>query len=199
MSAVTAVPIRPIARGAVLKLWIALIFLIAAAAGLAWWTTRTYQMVTLPSGVRYRVLVEGSGPQITPADVAAMRYRLHANSPDAPVVQDSDEGGRAFVATVGSVYSGFGEGLQHMRAGGRYLLWLPPGTHEAAPGFSTGDTMVFEIQLVQIAQGQAPAFEAQRMQELQQQLQARMQQQGGAPAGPHGETLRGEPGQQPGQ
>ena len=37
MSAVTAVPIRPIAKGSVLKLWLALVLLVAAAAALAWW------------------------------------------------------------------------------------------------------------------------------------------------------------------
>ncbi len=33
MSAVTAVPIRPLARGSVLKLWIVIALLVAAAAG----------------------------------------------------------------------------------------------------------------------------------------------------------------------
>ena len=61
MSAVTAVPIRPLARGAVLKLWIALLLLALAAAGLAWWGTRVWQMNTLDSGVRYRVSPKAAG------------------------------------------------------------------------------------------------------------------------------------------
>ena len=63
MSAVTAVPLRPLARGAVLKLWIGLLVLVLAAAGLAWWGTQGLQIVTLDSGVRYRVVEEGSGPR----------------------------------------------------------------------------------------------------------------------------------------
>lgn len=189
MSEVTTVPIRPLARGSMLKLWAVLAILVALAAGLAWWTTSAYRPVTLASGVRYRVIEEGTGPTITPADAFALRYKLHANSPDAPVIQDSDQSGQPFVATVSEVYGGFGEGLQHMRAGGRYLLWLPPGTHVTTPpppgaGFTQNDTLAFEIHVLQIAPGQAQAFEAQRMQQLQQQLQAQMEAQG---AGPHGE------------
>jgi FKBP-type peptidyl-prolyl cis-trans isomerase FkpA len=195
MSEVTAVPIRPLARGSVLKLWAVLAILAALAVGLAWWTTSQYREVTLPSGVRYRVIQQGTGPAITPADAFALRYKLHANSVSNPVLQDSDQTGQPFVGTVGQVYPGFGEGLQQMRAGGRYLLWLPPGTHvtNAPPpqaGFTPGDTLVFEIQVLQIAPGQAAAFEAQRMQQLQQQLQMQMEAQG---AGPHGEGAGEQP------
>jgi FKBP-type peptidyl-prolyl cis-trans isomerase FkpA len=194
MSEVTAVPIRPLPKGSVLKLWAVLAILVALAAGLAWWTTGQYREVVLPSGVRYRVIQQGTGPAITPADAFAVRYKLHANSRGNPVLQDSDSTGQPFVGTVGAVYPGFGEGLQHMQAGGRYLLSLPPGTHvTSAPppeaGFTPGDTLVFEIQVLQIAPGQAQAFEAQQMQRLQQQLQAQMEAQGGGAPG------QGAPGQ----
>jgi FKBP-type peptidyl-prolyl cis-trans isomerase FkpA len=186
MTTVTAVPIRPLARGAVLKMWIALILLLAAAAGLAWWGTRGMQAVTLESGARYRVLTEGHGPAITPADAFALRYKLHVGSLDAPVIQDSDQRGEPFVATTADVYGGFGEALQRMRAGGRYLLWLPPGTHVTAqtappPGspFGATDTLVFEIEVLQIAPGMASQFQMQRLQQMMQQ----QQQQGGAPPG----------------
>jgi FKBP-type peptidyl-prolyl cis-trans isomerase FkpA len=200
MSEVTAVPIRPLARGSVLKLWAVLVILVALAVGLAWWTTSQYREIALPSGVRYRVLQPGTGPAITPADAFALRYKLHANSRSNPVLQDSDETGQPFLGTVGQVYPGFGEGLQKMQAGGRYLLWLPPGTHVTTPQpgapFTPGDTLVFEIQVLQIAPGQGAVFEAQRMQQLQQQLQAQMEAQGagppgrGAPPAPAGERPR---------
>jgi FKBP-type peptidyl-prolyl cis-trans isomerase FkpA len=188
MSEVTTVPIRPLAKGSMLKLWVVLAILVGLAAGLAWWTTSQYREVVLPSGVRYRTLQAGTGPAIMPADAFALRYKLHANSVSNPVLQDSDQTGQPFVGTVGQVYPGFGEGLQQMRAGGRYLLWLPPGTHITTPSpgapFTPADTLVFEIQVLQIAPGQAAAFEAQRMQQLQQQLQAQMEAQGAGPEGP---------------
>lgn len=184
MSAVTAVPIRPLARGAVLKLWIGLLVLALAAAGLAWWGTRPLQMVTLESGVRYRVMQAGTGPLMTAADVVALRYKLRVGSPGAPVIQDSDDTGRPLVATTADVFPGFAEGLQQMQAGGRYLLWLPPGQHASGPfppnaPFQAGDTLVFEIQVLQIGAGQASAYQMQRLQEMMQQRQ--MQQQGAPP------------------
>ena len=201
MSAVTAVPIRPIARGSVLKLWIALALLAAAGAGLAWIGTAPLQVVTLDSGVRYRVLRQGTGPLMTSADAVVLRYKVHVNDLTGPVIQDSDETGQPYAATTAEVFPGFGEAMLKMRAGGEYILWLPPGTHlqvqgEFPPGipFTRGDTLVFEIRDVRIVPGQAAALQQQRQQQIQQmqqqefqrQLQQQMQQQGGAPPDPHG-------------
>ena len=157
---VTAVPIRPLSRGAVVKLWIGLLVLVLSAAALAWIGTSAFQVVTLDSGVRYRVLSEGTGPTITPADLFALRYKLRVNDEDAPVIQNSDDTGQPFVASTQNVFPGFGEALQSMRAGGKYLLWLPPGQHEQGPlrlgtPFTANDTLVFEIEVLQIAPGMA--------------------------------------------
>ena len=61
----TAVPIRPVARGSVLKLWLVLALFVIAAAAMAWWTTKPFQIQTLPSGVRIRAIQEGTGPVMT--------------------------------------------------------------------------------------------------------------------------------------
>ena len=79
MSEVTAVPIRPLAIGTLVKLWVALAILVLGAAGLAWWGTAAWQVITLDSGVRYRVVAEG-----TPT---ALKTR-YAGSPDA-TLQDT--------------------------------------------------------------------------------------------------------------
>ena len=100
---VTAVPIRPIAKGSVLKLWIALLVLTAAAIAFAWYGTQGQQVITTESGVRYRVLEEGSGPTVTPNDAVALRYKLHENSLDSEVIQDSDQIGQPFVSTTSMV------------------------------------------------------------------------------------------------
>lgn len=196
MSEVTAVPIRPLARFSVLKLWIGLLLLVLAAAALAWWGTRAWQTVTLDSGVRYRVVAQGAGPAITPADVFALNYRLHVNDLDAPVIESTQTAGQPYVATTAEIFPGFGEALQHMRAGGRYQLWLPPGQHVSGalpPGapFGASDTLVFEVEVLQIAAGMASARQMQMMQQMMQQ-----QQQGAPPAGgtpPSGAPPSGAP------
>ncbi len=189
---VTAVPIRPIAKGSVLKLWIALLVLTAAAIAFAWYGTQGQQVITTESGVRYRVLEEGSGPTVTPNDAVALRYKLHVNSLDSEVIQDSDQTGQPFVATTSMVYPGFGEALQKMRSGGSYLLWLPPGTHEQGPlrpgtPFTAEDTLVFEIQVIQVAEGMAP------MLQMQQMMQSGEGAEGAPGGGPEGAPAEAGP------
>jgi hypothetical protein len=155
---VTAVPIRPLARGSVLKLWIGLLALALVAGAMAWIGTSGQQVITTESGLRYRVVEEGTGPTITPADLVALRYQLRKE--DGTLIQDSDDTGQPFVTGTEGVFPGFAEGLQLMQAGGRYILWLPPGQHvqqAMPPGapFTPDDTLVFEIEVLQIAPGMA--------------------------------------------
>ena len=65
MSNVTAVPIRPLAKGSIVKLWIALIVLVLAAGAIAWWGTAPLQVTTTQSGLRFRVIHEGTGEPAT--------------------------------------------------------------------------------------------------------------------------------------
>ncbi|HYJ84133.1 MAG TPA: hypothetical protein VEW26_14970, partial [Allosphingosinicella sp.] len=104
---VTAVPLRPLKKGSVAKLWIALAVLVALAAALAWWGTSAFQPVKTASGVSIRTLAAGSGPKITDQDVVALHYKLHAKSLEAPVVEDSRQSGQPFVTTTQGVYPGF--------------------------------------------------------------------------------------------
>ena len=173
---VTAVPLRPIAKGSVAKLWIGLGFLALLAIALAWLGTGGFQTVTTASGVEVRTLRPGSGQQITPQYVIALHYKLHVGSAGSAVIQDSRQTGQPFITTTEGVYPGFGEGLQMMRPGGSYILSLPPGTHEPqqVPGapFTPRDTLVFEIEVLQVEQGAAQQFlqmqQLQRMQRMQQ-------------------------------
>jgi FKBP-type peptidyl-prolyl cis-trans isomerase FkpA len=187
---VTAVPLRPIKKGSVAKLWAAFALLTLLAVGLAWWTTAGFQSTLLSSGVRIKPLRQGSGARITPNDVVALHYRLHVGSKQAPTIQDSRESGQPLVTTTQGLFPGFAEGLQQMRAGGSYLLTLPGGTHVPAqmPGapFKPSDTLVFEIDVLQVEAGAAQRYlqmqQMQRMQQLQQ-MQGAGRGQGGAPRG----------------
>lgn len=155
---VTAVPIRPLARGSVVKLWLGLAVLALAAAALAWFGTSGFHVTTTESGLRYRVIEEGEGPTVTPADLVALRYRLR--TADGTLIQDSDQTGQPFVTGTEGLFPGFSEGLQLMQAGGRYRLWIPPGLHVTGPmppgaPFSPEDTLVFDVEVLQIAPGMA--------------------------------------------
>jgi len=202
MSEVTAVPIRPIARGSMVKLWLGLLLLCLAGAALAWVGTAGQQVIELEHGVRMRVISEGHGPLMTDQDVMLVTYRLHVGDLSAPVLQDSETVGQGqpFPATTSQVYPGFADGLRHMRAGGRYILWLPPGTHVTGPvppaaGFTEHDTLVFELHTLQLGAGLAQELQQQQMMQMQQQMQQQMQEQGhGAAGAGHGGGAGGDAG-----
>ena len=178
MSAVTQVPIRPLARFSLVKLWLALLVLALAAAGLAWWGTEAMQRETTASGLQYQVIEEGEGATITAADLLLIHFvGRRAN-------------GEIFANTLGqqpvetppdNFIPGFGEGLKMMRKGAHYRLWIPPhlgyqGNLPPSAPFGPEETLTFDIRVVDVAPGMAAA---QRMQQMQQMLQ----QQQGAPGG----------------
>ena len=155
---VTTVPIRPLARGSVLKLWLALIVLVAAGAAIAWVGTAPLQVVTTKTGVRFQTLRSGTGPRIVAADLVAMRYRL--TKLDGTQIENSDAMVQPFVASSDRVFPGFGEAMLMMQPGGRYRFWLPPGTHAPDPippgaPFGREDTLVFDVTVLQVAPGMA--------------------------------------------
>jgi FKBP-type peptidyl-prolyl cis-trans isomerase FkpA len=176
----TAVPIRPLSRGSVFKLWVGLILLVAAAAGLAWLGTRGVQRETTATGLQYQVIQQGEGEPIAAADLVRLQYVGRVERTNR--VFDATMNGPAEL-DANSVIPGFGEALQLMRMGGRYRIWIPPSLGYAALGpvppqapFTAEDTLVFDVQIVDVARGAAAQRQLQQMQQLQQM----MQQQGGA-------------------
>jgi FKBP-type peptidyl-prolyl cis-trans isomerase FkpA len=155
---VTTVPIRPLAKGSVVKLWIGLLVLALASGALAWVGTAGQQVTATQSGLRYRVVEPGEGPTVTPADLVALHYRL--TKEDGTLIQDSRSTGQPFVTGTEGLFPGFSEGLQLMQAGGRYILYIPPGQHVQGPlppnaPFTAQDTLVFDVEVLQIAPGMA--------------------------------------------
>lgn len=157
MSAATAVPLRPIARGSVLKLWLGLGALALAAVALAWFGTGAMQRETTASGLQFQAIEEGEGPQITPADMVALHYELSVNG---EVVQSTRQTGQPFITGTEGLFPGFSEGLQMMRPGGRYRIWVPPhlGIQGEIPPnapFDSDDTLVFDVEILEVAVGAA--------------------------------------------
>lgn len=188
----TAVPLRPIAKGSVLKLWLGIAVLALLAAALAWGGTSGQRYTTTASGLQIRTLEEGEGPHPGEADIAFVTYT--GKLADGTVF-DSNVGQQPapFPVAEGATIKGFSEGLKLMRKGGRYRLRMPP-----ALGYGDRDmgqippnsTLDFEVTLVEFMP------EAQLRQMMMQQQMMQQQQMGGAAggegAGP-GEAPEGPP------
>lgn len=118
----SAVPIRPVAKGSLAKLWIGLALLIIAAAAAAYAGTRGMGVMTTPSGLRYQVLKAGAGPLATAEDVALIEYT--GKLTDGTIFDSSEGKGPVPLPVTGSI-PGFAEGLQLMNKGAKYRLWIP--------------------------------------------------------------------------
>jgi len=154
---VTAVPLRPLARGSVLKLWIGLAVLALGAVALAWVGTSGQQRVRTESGLQYQVIEEGEGNTITPADLALVHFVGRRENGE---IFANTLGSQPIPAAVGNFVPGFDEALQMMRQGSRYKIWVPPhlGYGGAVPPgapFEADETLIFDIRVVQVAPGMA--------------------------------------------
>ena len=137
---VTAVPIRPVKKGTVVKLWVGLGALALGAAGIAWAGTSTQVamgdpagflasngkregVTTTASGVQIQTIRPGSGARIGANDGVIIEYKGRLLD---GTVFDSTEGKGPAPMLVGQVVPGFSEALQLMQTGGAYRIWLPP-------------------------------------------------------------------------
>ena len=149
---VTAVPLHPIRKGSVMKLWVGLGILAASAAGLAWVGTDGQQVTRTASGLELKVLEDGTGAQPSTTDIVLVHYtgRLEDGT-----VFDSSEGKQPVPFPVTGVIPGFTEGLQMMKKGGKYRLRIPPqlayGPQGAGGVIPPNATLEFDIQLLDIA------------------------------------------------
>jgi FKBP-type peptidyl-prolyl cis-trans isomerase FkpA len=181
---VTAVPIQPIAKGSLTKLWLGVGFVIAVAgtaaylgaakpaaihgkpdAFMAWHKTQT-GIVSTPSGLQIKVLKAGDGPKPTDADVVLVNYK--------GALRDGttfDQAERAPFPVQG-VVPGFSEGLKMMQRGGKYRLWIPPalgyGDQSPTPKIPNGSILVFDVEMLDF-RSQAEIQAMQQQQQLQQQ------------------------------
>jgi FKBP-type peptidyl-prolyl cis-trans isomerase FklB len=109
-------------------------------------------VVTLPSGLQYRVLKPGTGPRPTAADTIICNYRgtlLNGAEFDA-----SEKHGGPATIPVGGVIKGWTEALQLMPVGSKWELYVPPdlayGNRQAGPDIGPNSTLIFDVELVSI-------------------------------------------------
>jgi len=113
-------------------------------------------IVTLPSGLQYKILKEGTGPKPTASDSVVCNYRgtlLNNTEFDS-----SYKRGQPATFPVGQVIHGWTEALQLMPVGSKWQLFIPPdlayGARGAGPDIGPNATLVFEVELLSI-QGKA--------------------------------------------
>ena len=113
-------------------------------------------VVTLPSGLQYKILKEGTGPKPTATDNVVCNYK--GTLLDNTEFDSSYKRGQPATFPVGQVIHGWTEALQLMPVGSKWQLFIPPdlayGPRGAGPDIGPNATLVFEVELLSI-QGKA--------------------------------------------
>jgi len=109
-------------------------------------------VITLPSGLQYKVLVEGSGKMPAINDTVTTNYR--GTLIDGTEFDNSYKRGEPATFPVRGVIPGWTEALQHMKVGAKWLLFVPSGLAygEQGAGQTIGPnaTLIFEVELLSI-------------------------------------------------
>jgi FKBP-type peptidyl-prolyl cis-trans isomerase FkpA len=176
MTEITRVPLLPIAKRSLSKLWIGALVALAAGGGLAWATSLTH--VKLDEGVQVVTLHKGTGGSPAATDIALVNYR--GTLPDGTVF----DSGQQKPFQVDGVIPGFSLALQKMQKQGRYLVHIPSkmgygiaGT-QGIPGNTDLD---FEVELLEFRTRAEVMQMMQQQQMMQQMQQMQGQGRGGAP------------------
>lgn len=153
----TQVPLRPLKRGSMFKLWLGIALLIAAALALAWIGAGSMRGETTPSGVVIRTIQPGKGELIKATDGALVDYegRLMDGT-----VFDSSKGRGPAGMIPGQVIPGFGEALQKMQEGGSYKIRIPAALAYGAAGAGEGkippnSDIEFDVTIKQVVRNAA--------------------------------------------
>jgi FKBP-type peptidyl-prolyl cis-trans isomerase len=117
-------------------------------------------VVTLPSGLQYKVMTAGTGPKPSATDSVVCNYR--GTLLDSTEFDSSYKRGQPVTLNVGGVIKGWTEALQLMPAGSKWQLFIPPdlayGDRGQGP-IGPNSTLIFEVELLSI-QPKTPAAAA---------------------------------------
>jgi FKBP-type peptidyl-prolyl cis-trans isomerase FklB len=110
-------------------------------------------VVTLPSGLQYKILKEGSGPKPTPTDSVVCNYK--GTLINGTEFDSSYKRGEPATFPVTGVIKGWTEALQLMPVGSKWQLFVPADLGygpRGTPGGPIGPnaTLIFEVELMSI-------------------------------------------------
>jgi len=109
-------------------------------------------VVTLPSGLQYKILSEGTGPKPAATDSVVCNYK--GTLLDGTEFDSSAKHGGPATFPVSGVIKGWTEALQLMPVGSKWQLYVPSdlayGQRGAGGGIAPNSTLIFEVELVSI-------------------------------------------------
>lgn len=126
MAEVTRVPLQPIAKGSLLKLWLGVLAAVVLAAAIAW--------LAMPKGLSVDAVVEGEGPSPVEDSVVFVDYvgtlddgtEFDRSPPPRPMPPELESiVPQGIPMELASVVPGFRDGMLQTREGGIYTIFIP--------------------------------------------------------------------------
>ena len=109
-------------------------------------------VVTLPSGLQYKIVQAGTGAKPTASDSVVCNYR--GTLINGTEFDSSYKRGQPATFPVSGVIKGWTEALQLMPVGSKWQLFVPAdlayGARGAGPGIGPNSTLIFEVELISI-------------------------------------------------
>ncbi|MFQ5743906.1 MAG: FKBP-type peptidyl-prolyl cis-trans isomerase [Acidobacteriota bacterium] len=109
-------------------------------------------IVTLPSGLQYEVIEEGTGASPTATDRVTVHYT--GTLIDGTVFDSSRQRGQPATFPLDKVIPGWTEGLQLMKVGSSYKFYIPAelayGENPPSPTIGPNASLIFEVELLSI-------------------------------------------------
>jgi FKBP-type peptidyl-prolyl cis-trans isomerase FklB len=113
---------------------------------------------TTASGLQYKVLKEGTGERPKATDTVTVNYR--GTLINGTEFDSSYKRGQPATFPLTGVIKGWTEGLQLMKKGSKYQLFVPPelayGERAVGPDISANSTLTFEVELLDVKPGPTP-------------------------------------------
>jgi FKBP-type peptidyl-prolyl cis-trans isomerase len=115
-------------------------------------------VVTLPSGLQYKILTQGTGPKPAATDTVVCNYK--GTLLDNSEFDSSYSRNQPLTIPVSGVIKGWTEALQLMPVGSKWQLFIPSdlayGPQAKGP-IGPNSTLIFEVQLLSIQEKKEPA------------------------------------------
>jgi FKBP-type peptidyl-prolyl cis-trans isomerase FklB len=116
-------------------------------------------VVTLPSGLQYKVVTEGKGKQPKSTDTVVAHYR--GTLINGTEFDSSYQRNEPATFPVGGVIKGWQEALPLMKEGSKWQVYIPSdlayGPRGAGAGIGPNEVLIFDIELLSVKEAAADA------------------------------------------
>ena len=107
-------------------------------------------VVTLPSGLQYEIIKQGTGEKPTAYNTVTCHY--HGTTIKGEVFDSSVKRGQPASFPLNAVIKGWTEALQLMPTGSKWKLYIPPhlayGNRGVSREIGPNSTLIFEVELI---------------------------------------------------